>query len=465
MQEAPSKQKAARVDFERLAAAAPPSVQTPMPFQEGVQKMQESSSTMQMQPPMLAAYQHKIIAAAAEELAVVAETWATLLKEVHSGGAPFDHGGHRPAGAAAAAEKRAKGNPAKRCATSLDASTPPTRSAASLEEAVHSFKELAQDPMGCKRLKAMLRTGDSSARHAVINAALPDIPKMSLHQHGHSVVLHVLDIASHEQCRTIAGHLAGLVLRLSKDKYGCWVVQKMMEVSAHDVQASIAMELEYDVLACIESMHGNHVIQKCVEFMPPEDSVFIVEAIVRQTEHFATHKYGCRVVQRLLEHCLPQQLQRLLDELLARVPKLASSAYGNYILQHLLEFGRPEDKATIVENLRDDVETLTTDRYASIIVEKCFVARNIRGSAALRGEVCALAKAILHGANRLFHRLINDRYGRFVITSMVENCRKEYQEQAWHHMTLAAKSRGNVNGELALSDLKAVLDRAFNDGP
>jgi len=180
-------------------------------------------------------------------------------------------------------------------------------------------------------------------------------------------------------------------------------------------------------------MHGNHVIQKCIELLPEHALLLFLSAVEADIGRMAVHKYGCRIIQRLLEHCQTNLLSTMLERILEQVKMLAQDPYGNYVLRHLLEFGGLEEKRRILHAVAADFEHLAVNKHASTVVERCFVVAAEHGQAL--EENAQLAHVMLGDDTGApvpapLLRLVNDKYGNYVVQRFLEYAEDEQRKRA-----------------------------------
>jgi pumilio RNA-binding family len=299
----------------------------------------------------------------------------------------------------------------------------------SLLEVLPCLVGFAQDPAGCRFICKHLQDASKEVQSLVIGAAIPEIVRLSMHQHGHVLILDILDMASEDQMHLIVELLMPQVKQLTLDSYGCRVIQKTLKLVPHESCQGFCRGLQSCVIQCIKSMHGNHVIQVCIEEMPPASVLFVVDAIETWgADSASAHMYACRVVMRLLEYAQRDQMQQSLHQIFKAVGKLAQDRYGNYVLQHILEHGEtPLKKQLILELLNYGVLRLATQKYAHNVVEKCIVVACNSRLDPLEPECRALSLALVgEASDSPILSLIQDRFGAMVVECLVDNLQGEY---------------------------------------
>lgn len=333
-----------------------------------------------------------------------------------------------------------------------------------LKETLPHAIELARDAEGSRFLQAKLETANTAERKDIFEAILPEVTSLAGDASGSAVVQKLLDICTPDQRKAIIENFKGEVIKLSIKMYGCRVIQKAFQVCPPDLQAVLAAELKNGVIDCIKSMHGNHVVQKCIEQMPPDSVSFVVDAIEGRAEQMAAHIYGCRIIQRLLEHCAPKRLEKMLEQILRGISKLAADPYGNYVIRHILEHGKQEHKRRILEECCGNVLELGRDKHASNVVEKCFEASTTGEHATfLKSERQALIRAMLGDPadpNAPLLQLLDDRYGKYVVQSMVDYSRgQEEITQLFNRIKALPEKKASQNRSYLIEQLQKQMQQ------
>lgn len=233
-----------------------------------------------------------------------------------------------------------------------------------------------------------------------LDAFLPNLIELSMQQHGHGVILSLLEVSTAEQKRVLVEKLANQVVQLSRDSHGCRVIQRVVQVVPTDCAERLIEDLKDDIVQSIKNMHANHVIQVCIQELPAASVAFLIDAIeMWGADVAASHIYGCRVVMRILERVPRSSLQRVLKQIIQMTPKLAQDRYGNYVLQHIFDQGCLCDRKSLIsEVLKHGALDLALQKYAHNVMEKCVrLTMSPEHGRTLQAESASLTQELLWG--------------------------------------------------------------------
>ncbi|KAL5559132.1 hypothetical protein UlMin_035343 [Ulmus minor] len=272
-----------------------------------------------------------------------------------------------------------------------------------------SYKEVYPDMVGdyCDKINCLVCT--QSPR---LERVLQNILAYSIHDHGHKIVLKLLNNSSLEEINLIIEEVLGVVGILMIDPHGNKVVQKVMELCCENQMAQIVLELTQspvehvniclnihgsysvqklldhltnrdqirlvvrslssDIVSLIRNTNGSHVIQQCLKRFPYEDIKYVLEAVAKHCAQIATDKSGCCILQQCVEYSQEEIRERLVAQITRNALRLAIDRYGNYVVQHIMGLKIERFNSAILSRLRGSYMSLSCDKYGSNVVEKCF---------------------------------------------------------------------------------------------
>jgi len=299
----------------------------------------------------------------------------------------------------------------------------------SLWDVLPCLSAVAKDPVGSSFLEEQLPQASTEVLAMVVGAALQDLVPLSMHEYGHSFVLHMLEVATQEQKQLLGQGLSPQVKLLARDPHGCRVVQRALQVLPHDDSQQLIAGLKESMAQCMKDRHANHVLQVFIEEMPPASVAFIIDAVEScGADQLALQRFACRILKRLFEQAEPEQMQKAFNQILPSVAKLAQDRYGNYVLQHVLEHGDVTQKRQVLcEVLRCGVASLASQRYGHNIVMKCIeIVFHPSNKTLLETERLALTSELLgqeegRCAGYISVELATCKYGALVVQCLMDN--------------------------------------------
>lgn len=343
-----------------------------------------------------------------------------------------------------------------------------------LSEVLTNFESNAKDQNGSRFLQMTVDEGNEEDCHAIFEAMLPLISKLSIDQFGNYLVQRLIWKGSDAQREGIVQEIKNDAMKLANDKCGCRVVQKAVAETKPELQVLVSNDLKQDVIGCIKSMHGNHVIQVCIEKMQPEDMSFIVEAVEANVEFIAAHMYGCRVIQRLLEQktrldgtSTGQKLDEMLDTLMKHAKKLMRDQHGNYVMQCILQKGtRIEDKRKIIQAVADNPGDYAKNKCSSNVVERCL---EISTEGEHKEDLVRDREALMHALMgkpgdraRPLQDLMADRFANFIVSKMIIYSRGDDRELLKQQLDIAFQDE-TLKSSQSGKHILTTMQKEFGD--
>lgn len=283
----------------------------------------------------------------------------------------------------------------------------------SLEEALGSIRETAEDQNGCRFLQKELDKGGPEAIAKLLPEVLHDCEELMVDPFGNYFLQKLFDLCSEEQRNQLIRAVAPKMVTIALNTHGTRAMQKLVETLREPEQVQLVAEsLAPGALLMIKDLNGNHVIQKSLQRMDEADKQFIYDTVCSNILDVASHsRHGCCVLQRCLDHASPAQKESLVEMLACHALDLAQDPFGNYVIQYALAMGDESISGRLLAALKGSLVELSLQKFSSNVVEKFLKP----GDGITRQHRETVVREIIQSP--LLARLLNDNFGNYVMQS------------------------------------------------
>lgn len=292
--------------------------------------------------------------------------------------------------------------------------------------------KLSIDQYGCRYLQKKLEA-DHTIKDLVFSKIFNNLIELIVDPFGNYLIQKLVDVLSSYQKDLMLEKAHAYLFFIAVNQYGTRSLQKIIDrvdttyqmdliVKGLQLKDSSNESEENVVVRLIKDLNGNHVIQKCIFKFPPEKFQFIIDSIclTNNIVRISTHKHGCCVLQKLLNSASFEQIVKISKVLLVYLDRLINDQFGNYIIQFLFELGflkNTNELDFLVHEFYNKIYSkmvqLSCLKFSSNVIEKFIKALKLKHSFAYLNDIVKLI-------NAHFEMLIKDKFGNYVIQTMID---------------------------------------------
>ncbi|KAK4784990.1 hypothetical protein SAY86_001679 [Trapa natans] len=285
-----------------------------------------------------------------------------------------------------------------------------------------SIYHLAMDQNGCRYLQRKILEGSPYEVAIIFQEILEHISDLMTDPFGNYVVQKLLQVCDESQLYQILGEITrrpGNLIRISCDLHGTRAVQAVLQSLRTPEQLSMAIaSLKREMVTLMKNTYGHHVINCCFEHLAPKDYEFVFEVAAKNCVNLAIDRHGCCIIQKCLSHPGGEQRTCLIYEITANSHFISQNEFGNYVVQYVLR-KIPEAKPDVLDRLEGHYVDLSMQKYSSNVVEKCIKYASEESRRHIVWELIT---------SPLFHQIVQDPYGNYVIQVALNSSKGEVKE-------------------------------------
>ncbi|XP_055307464.1 pumilio homolog 2-like [Sitodiplosis mosellana] len=232
------------------------------------------------------------------------------------------------------------------------------------------------------------------------------------------------------------------VVEFAKDHDGSKFIQRKMDEATDTRKEALFREMQPHLLMLMKDTFGNFVVQKFFDIGTQPQRQELLRLIQTDFMALSMHKYGCRVVQTAIQKStLPEQIFIMQFASPSDFVQLARNANGNHVIQKCFHYVPQMLQDYLFEQLKFQIFDLCLDLYGCRVIQ------------------CVLIKGTSNHRRDIFHelvknplqlmRLIQDRYGNYVIQHAVQYCAPDEKARLVEfivtHVVLLAQQKYSSN--------------------
>ncbi|CDR36778.1 CYFA0S01e04390g1_1 [Cyberlindnera fabianii] len=292
--------------------------------------------------------------------------------------------------------------------------------------------KLAVDQYGCRYLQKKLEV-DTSTKDKIFNRIFDSLIDLVVHPFGNYLIQKLVDCLSTQQKNLVIEKIHEFLFPISVNQYGTRSLQKIIDNVSNTYQMDLIIKGlqmndstnpadDNNIVRLITCLNGNHVIQKCIYKFPSEKLQFIVDAICSNDNivRVSTHKHGCCVLQKLLNKANLDQILKISQVMLTFVDVLVNDQFGNFAIQFLFELDYFKSSNSLdflvgefFSKIYNNFVRLSCLKFSSNVIEKLIKVLKAKFNFFYLNEIIKLI-------NRDFEALITDKFGNYVIQTMID---------------------------------------------
>ncbi|KAK4762397.1 hypothetical protein SAY86_008165 [Trapa natans] len=281
---------------------------------------------------------------------------------------------------------------------------------------------LATDQNGCRYLQRKFLEGGPHEVAIIFKEILKHISDLMTDQFGNYVVQKLLQVCDENQLSQILQKITqrpGNLIRVSCDLRGTRAVQTVLQSLGTPEQFSMAVaSLKLGMVTLMKNINGHHVVKCCFEHLAPKYYEFIFEVAAKNCIDLAIDRHGCCVLQKCLSHPGGEQRICLIFEIATNSHFISQSEFGNYLVQYVLR-KIPEAIPDVLDRLEGHYVDLSMQKYSSNVIEKCIEYASEERQRRIIWELIT---------SPLFHQVMQDPYGNYVIQVALKSSKGEIKE-------------------------------------
>ena len=277
------------------------------------------------------------------------------------------------------------------------------------------------------------KSGDDSIKNKIFKVLESQILTLSKDVFGNIVIQRILEYREKEKLKKIYDIIEPKINELVLHTYACRVIQKLIEILNivnKDKIKNILQKIN-NIEQLFTNQNGNHVVQKIIESLDFADIGIIKDKILDNVDSLINHIYGSRIIEGIIkkdkEFILNISKKIKESELYKNnLIELCKGKHSNYIIQKIIEENDQNFIENIYNELKDNIYEHSKDKILSNVIEKIIE----HGNEDLKNRI---GKEIIDYNNRkdseCISKLINDKYGNYVIQYIIENCSEDIRKE------------------------------------
>ncbi|KAI9784088.1 MAG: hypothetical protein M1816_001060 [Peltula sp. TS41687] len=243
---------------------------------------------------------------------------------------------------------------------------------AQLEDFRGEIFYLCKDQHGCRFLQKKLEEGNAEHFQIIFAETSPYVQELMTDPFGNYLCQKLIEYANNDQRTALVNNALPQLPRIALNQHGTRALQKMIDfISTPEQVQGIIRGLKDRVVQLIQDLNGNHVIQKCLNRLTPHDAQFIFDAVGANCVIVGTHRHGCCVIQRCVDHASGVQKAQLINQIANHVFPLVKDPFGNYVVQYILDLSDTSLTESVMRRFLGNVATLSKQKFSSNVIEKC----------------------------------------------------------------------------------------------
>lgn len=301
---------------------------------------------------------------------------------------------------------------------------------------------------GNRRLKALLE-GSGSRLGAVVDeivdAVSGSLPQVARSPGGRFSVWTLCRHSSPSQRARIAAGLARDIESVAVDRSGSATLQSACETMDGEADSVLCSAVARSVRALCTDPLGNHVVKAVIRRHQgttegPQREIY--DAIRLGVSDISRTRMGCSVVIECVDASGAEWRDAVTRTIASLIRDFSIDRYANYVVQHLIRTYRDPALLAAIVGIAPE---LCFNKFGSNIVESAM--RHVPG--------CISEMSSRVERSKSFARMVGDRYGNFVIQTMLDACDDDtYDRISGRVLAIAEKFGTNQYSEHLVCKLK-----------